>query len=97
MNICLSGRNKTNPKDSNAYRKPIAGFHTTPKGSYIIRNTVYYKYQIPSGLMSMELANPKDSNVYSKKKEMEHKTPKGSYTHLYFIFYKHLIPSGYQI
>ncbi len=43
-------RIETNPKDSNIYRKSDEYINTTPAGSHYVCNSIFYKYQIPSGL-----------------------------------------------
>ena len=40
-----------NPKGSNVYRQNNDGFHTTPSGSHIPASMLFYKHQIPSGLL----------------------------------------------
>ncbi|MBV6478274.1 MAG: hypothetical protein HGGPFJEG_01024 [Ignavibacteria bacterium] len=38
-------------KGSDAYRKSIAANYATPKGSYVMDDAIFYKHQIPSGLL----------------------------------------------
>lgn len=40
-----------NPKDSNIYSNNSKVNDTTPKGSHITAHCIFYKYQIPSGLI----------------------------------------------
>lgn len=52
-NVCSNDKRGYHPtlKGSNVYRKTDVDFYTTPKGSHSLYPNIFYKHQIPSGLL----------------------------------------------
>jgi hypothetical protein len=60
-----------NPKDSNVYRILHCGYYTTPSGSHIVVRNVFYKREIPPGLVGGNILESIEADIQKGLAELK--------------------------
>lgn len=74
-----------NLSDSNIYKITGFDYHTTPSGSHMLSDAIFYKYQIPSGFLGRSSFLCGTKNFRFHAKVMYHTTPSGSHNSSFMI------------